>query len=58
MCVHCMVVLLYKLHNPVPYSGYNLQGTLFATHEISYPAIIFAFIKLGMQTFPIVYKIC
>ena len=33
--------------NDILYSGYNLRGTTFANHPISYPAVIFATIKFA-----------
>ena len=31
----------------LPYSGYNLRGAIFANHQISHLAVIFAIIKLA-----------
>ena len=31
----------------IPYSGYNLRGAIFANHQISHLAVIFAIIKFA-----------
>ena len=31
----------------IPYSGYNLQGAIFANHQISHLAVIFAIVKVA-----------
>ena len=31
----------------VPYSGYNLRGTIFANHQISHLAVIFGIVKFA-----------
>ena len=40
------VLQLRPVYN-IPYSGYNLRGAIFAIHQISHLAVIFAIIKFA-----------